>query len=75
MTAVSGKDRVGTRTRTTFVCNRTWREFDFGTFLASRSYTEDDGNYYLHDYIDEYPAGFHSNYLTLPKHSWGIADG
>jgi len=53
-----------------------YREWTSGDILTwSGLVTEDEGNYYVHGYTDEYPTGIFSNYLTLPKYAVHVLDG
>lgn len=53
-----------------------YRFFHFGQEIEFKkpwySVSQDEGecgNYYVHGWNDEYPTGYHSNYLVIPKYA------
>ena len=45
-----------------------FRHYEPGTIFEGHI-TEDDLNFYVHGVNNEYPAGYFSNYLTVPKYA------
>ena len=52
-----------------------YRFLRFDQLIVWPSVSEDSMNVYLHGWNDEYPTGFHSNYLRIPKYAARVEGG